>query len=113
MILRSPLGDLRRAVERLPERTRIAMLSGIRENEIIVGAYSDRVGGVCPMLAAHRCGGRTSAAHVARAWDRFCRAKGPRTAAPEELLALEALLEASLLDLHATAAPAGHEVAPA
>ena len=30
------------------------MLEGVRENEIIVGAYTDRDGGICPMLAAHR-----------------------------------------------------------
>ena len=56
-------------------RTREAMLTGIRSHEIIVGAYSDRAGGVCPMLAAHRCGGRTSFISFARAWDRFARAK--------------------------------------
>ena len=111
MILRSPIESLRRAVEKLPEHTRVAMLAGIRSNEIIVGAFTDRVGGVCPMLAAHRSGGRTSAAHFARAWDRFCRAKGPRTATPEELLTLEALLEASLLDTHATPRPAEYELA--
>ena len=35
------------------------MLDGIEANHIIVGAYTDRHGGVCPMLAAHRNGGRT------------------------------------------------------
>ena len=113
MILRSRLGDLRRSVEALPEPTRVAMLDGIRANEIIVGAYSDRVGGVCPMLAAHRCGGRTSAGHFARAWDRFCRAERPRTARPEELLALEGLLEASLLDTESGAIAVESECTPA
>ena len=113
MILRSRLGELRRAIDRLPEHTRVAMLVGIRSNEIIVGAYSDRVGGVCPMLAAHRCGGRTSAAHFARAWDRFCRAKGPRTASADELLALEGLLEASLLATHSAPRAADHELVSA
>jgi hypothetical protein len=51
--------DLRLAIDCLPTSTRIAMLEGIRSNEIIVGAYTDG-GGVCPMLAAHRAGGRTS-----------------------------------------------------
>jgi hypothetical protein len=113
MILRSRLEDLRRSIEALPEATRVAMLIGVRENEIIVGAYSDRVGGVCPMLAAHRCGGRTSADHFARAWDRFCRVKQPRTAAPDELLALEGLLEASLLNTAAAAVQIEHEATPA
>src|SRR3712207_7577220 len=47
-----------RAIDCLPERTKIAMLDGIAANTIIVGAYTDRRGGVCPMLAAHRHGGR-------------------------------------------------------
>src|SRR3954470_6283466 len=55
---RSPIEDLRLAIDCLPVRTRRAMLEGIRCNEIIVRAYADRAGGVCPMLAAHRCGGR-------------------------------------------------------
>ncbi len=56
----TPIDDLRLAIDCLPLRTREAMLEGIRANEIIVGAYTDRAGGVCPMLAAHRHGGRTS-----------------------------------------------------
>jgi hypothetical protein len=32
------------------------MLKGIGVNRIIVGAYTDRHGGTCPMLAAHRNG---------------------------------------------------------
>jgi hypothetical protein len=47
------------------------MLDGIANSRIIVGAYTDRQGGVCPMLAAHRNGGRTSLASFARAWDRY------------------------------------------
>ena len=46
------------------------MLDGLNSNEIIVGAYSSE-GGICPMLAAHRSGGRTSFISFARAWDRF------------------------------------------
>ncbi len=63
---RSPIEDLRLAIDCLPLRTRVAMLEGIRSNEIIVGAYTDRDGGVCPMLAAHRCGGRTNFISFAR-----------------------------------------------
>ena len=48
------------------------MLRGIDANPIIAGGYSDkRAGGICPMLAAHRNGGRTNLASFARAWDRF------------------------------------------
>ena len=43
-------------LDELTRRAIEAMLEGIRTNEIIVGAYSDRDGGVCPMLAAHRNG---------------------------------------------------------
>ena len=46
------------------------MLEGIRANEIIVGAYTDE-DGICPMLAAHRAGGRTNFISFAKAWDRF------------------------------------------
>jgi hypothetical protein len=92
----SPIEDLRLAIDCLPLHTREAMLAGVRSNEIIVGAYSDRAGGVCPMLAAHRCGGRTSFVSFARAWDRFASAKRARTASARELRVLEVHLEASI-----------------
>src|SRR3954452_14686384 len=89
--------ELRQAIDCLPERTRRAMLDGIEANEIIVGAYTDRRGGVCPMLAAHRHGGRTSLATFAKAWDRYTRAgRRPRPATARELNTLKAMLEASL-----------------
>ena len=86
------------------------MLGGIEANDIIVGAYTDRRGGVCPMLAAHRNGGRTSLASFARAWDRYTGARGrARPATPRELNTLRAMLEASIaldegLDLSSVAA---------
>jgi hypothetical protein len=97
---RATIEDLRTAVECLPRSTRIAMLDGLRSNEIIVGAYS-RDGGICPMLAAHRAGGRTSMISFARAWDRFAltgRNAHPRPATPRELRILATHLEASLLE---------------
>jgi hypothetical protein len=90
--------DLRRAIDCLPERTKVAMLDGITESTIIVGAYTDRRGGVCPMLAAHRRGGRTDLLAFAHAWDRFCEARRPRPATERELTVLKAHLEASLYD---------------
>jgi hypothetical protein len=93
----TPLDDLRLAIDCLPLRTREAMLEGVRADEIIVGAYSDRSGGVCPMLAAHRHGGRTSFVSFAHAWDRFAGAKRARRATTRELRVLEAQLEASIL----------------
>lgn len=73
------------------------MLRGIETNRIIVGAYVDRdSGGICPMLAAHRNGGRTSVAAFARAWDDYTNAKRPRRATRREVNALRSLLERSL-----------------
>jgi hypothetical protein len=92
-----PIEDLRIAVDCLPSQTRVAMLEGVRRWPIIVGAYTDRRGGVCPMLAAHRCGGRTDFLAFARAWDRFTHAKRPRRATEREVATLVAYLEASLL----------------
>ena len=74
------------------------MLDGIVSNRIIVGAYTDRQGGICPMLAAHRHGGRTALASFARSWDRYTNAHGrPRPATERELRTLKAMLEASLI----------------
>jgi hypothetical protein len=74
------------------------MLTGVEANRIIVGAYTDSRGGVCPMLAAHRNGGRTSLASFARAWDRYTDARGvARPATERELNTLRAMLEASIL----------------
>jgi hypothetical protein len=93
---RSRIEDLRLAIDCLPVRTRQAMLAGVRGNEIIVGAYSDRHGGVCPMLAAHRNGGRVTLLAFARSWDAFTNAKRVRKATPRELRTLEHLLVSSL-----------------
>ena len=72
------------------------MLDGVRGNSIVVGAYTDGDGGICPMLAAHRNGGRTSFLSFARAWDAFARADEVRPATARELRVLENLLVASL-----------------
>jgi hypothetical protein len=88
---------LRLAVEALPPRTCEAMLKAIGSTPIVAGAYVDREsGGVCPMLAAHRNGGRTNLASFARAWDRYTGAKRPRLATRRELRTLRALLVSSL-----------------
>lgn len=85
------------AVDALPRHTKEAMLRGIETNRIIVGAYVDsRSGGVCPMLAAHRNGGRTSVASFAVAWDDYTGAKRPRRATRREVRTLRSLLEWSL-----------------
>ena len=92
-----PTYDLRVAVERLPQHTKEAMLRGIDTNRIIVGAYVDTSsGGICPMLAAHRNGARTSVANFASAWDTYTCAKRPRRATRREVRTLRSLLEWSL-----------------
>jgi len=94
-----PARDLRTAIDCLPLKTRRAMLGGVEANRIIVGAYTDRSGGVCPMLAAHRNGGRTNFGTFARAWDAFTGAnqRKPRRASRREVRTLEGHLEMSLV----------------
>jgi hypothetical protein len=88
---------MRVVVDCLPYETKVAMLDGLGRYQIIAGAYSDRRGGVCPMLAAHRCGGRTDFRAFARAWDRFTGArKRGRRASERELRTLTAQLERSV-----------------
>jgi hypothetical protein len=106
---------LRSVVDCLPYETRVAMLEGLRRyDRIIVGAYTDRTGGVCPMLAAHRCGGRTDFRSFARAWDGFTGAgRRARTATDRELRTLTAQLEASLWEEDELRAQTLHIDAPA
>lgn len=99
-----PARELRNAIDAMPLETRRAMLDALDANPIIVGAYTAPGGGVCPMLAAHRNGGRTDYAPFARAWDRYARAgKRARPATEGELTALRTMLEASIADEHVTA----------
>jgi hypothetical protein len=90
---------LRNSVSAMPNSTKQAMLDGIRSSRVIVGAYVDKRGGVCPMLAAHRNGGRTNFGTFARAWDAFTGAnqRKPRRASRREVRALENYLELALL----------------
>ena len=78
------------------------MLRGIRRNRIIAGAYADKQsGGICPMLAAHRNGGRTNFGAFAIAWDDFTGETGasrPRRATRREVGTLLSYLELSLLE---------------
>jgi hypothetical protein len=89
---------LRNAVYALPSHTKQAMLRGIRGNRVIVGAYVDKRGGVCPMLAAHRNGGRTNFGTFANAWDSYTGAgRKPRRASRREVRTLEGYLEMALI----------------
>jgi hypothetical protein len=94
--VRDPITALERAIQALPRATRAAMLEGIGEHPIVCGAYTDGKGGICPMLAAHRHGGRVTLLAFARSWDAFTRARRARRATPRELRTLEHLLLASL-----------------
>jgi hypothetical protein len=97
---RRAIDDLRLAIQCLPRATRVAMLEGLAGNDIIVGAYTNH-DGICPMLAAHRAGGRTNFIGFAEAWDRFAQRSGAtkraRRASARELLILRTHLQASLL----------------
>lgn len=89
-------GELRAAIERLPLRTRQAMLEGIQSNPIIVGADGDPRGGVCPVYATARPPSKRVGAPFARAWDRYAGARMPRPASKRELRALSSMLESSI-----------------
>jgi hypothetical protein len=91
----------------LPIETKQAMLVALDYETIVTGAYTHD-GGVCPMLGAHRRGGRTDRESFAHAWDRYTGAKKGRIATERELRTLRCMLEASLLepvDLHSVERP--------
>jgi hypothetical protein len=87
---------LNRAVRSLPPDARRVMLEAIDDDELIIGAYTDRRGRTCPMLAAHRRGARIDVGDFPKAWDAFGRARRPRLATPRELEILRALLQESV-----------------
>jgi hypothetical protein len=87
---------LNRAVQALPPDARRAMLEALDNDELIIGAYTDRRGRTCPMLAAHRRGVRIDVGDFPRAWDAFGRATRPRPATQRELDVLRAQLEESV-----------------
>lgn len=86
----------------LPIETKQAMLVALDNETIVTGAYTHD-GGVCPMLGAHRRGGRTNRDSFAKAWDRYTGAEKGRRATEREIRTLRCMLELSLLepvDLH-------------
>ena len=72
------------------------MLEALDADELIIGAYTDRRGRTCPMLAAHRRGAKTDVGDFPPAWDAFGRARRPRPATRRELEILRALLEEAI-----------------
>ena len=94
--------ELRRSIDVLPERTRQAMLIGLENNTVITGAFAGTKDGACPMMAAHREGGRTSCCTFPEAWDKFCGVHGRnivRPATEYEVMILCQEIEASLQPL--------------
>ncbi|HEY1523895.1 MAG TPA: hypothetical protein VGF70_12855 [Solirubrobacteraceae bacterium] len=81
------------------------MFSALDDEELIVGAYTDRRGRVCPGLAAFRRGAKFGAGAFPRAWDDFAQARRPRAATQRELEILRALLEESLAETVVPIAP--------
>src|SRR4051812_48425445 len=105
---RNAAARLRAAVDMLPTETKQAMLVGLDNETIVTGAYTHD-GGICPMLAAHRRGGRTDRQSFAHAWDHYTGANKGRAASERELRTLRCMLEASLLepvDIHSVERPA-------
>src|SRR6476646_10114428 len=94
---RNAASRLRAAVEMLPIDTKRAMLVGLDDETIVTGAYTHD-GGICPMLAAHRRGGRTDRESFAHAWDRYTGANKGRVATEREVRTLRCMLEASLIE---------------
>lgn len=100
------VAELRRSIDVLPERTRKAMLVGLGNNTVITGAFAGG-DGACPMMAAHREGGRTSVCSFPQAWDTFTGVAGRhivRPATEYEVQILRREIEASL---EASLTPAG------
>lgn len=94
--------ELRRSIDVLPERTRKAMLHGLGNNTVITGAFAASGQGACPMMVAHREGGRTSCCTFPEAWDKFTGVHGRhivREATPYEVQILCEEIEASLVPL--------------
>ncbi len=102
---RRPAQELRATIDGLPLEVRQAVLAGLNSRRIIAGAHADGAGGVCPMVAADvrwQCVDRDSVARAqeaARAWDRYTEATNAwHPATKRQLLALRAMLEASILE---------------
>src|SRR4051794_2899062 len=94
---RNAAARLRAAMDMLPIETKQAMLAGLDSETIVTGAYTHD-GGICPMLAAHRRGGRTDRDSFAKAWDRYTAANKGRRPTERDLLTLPCMLDASLLE---------------
>jgi hypothetical protein len=96
------VAELRRSIDVLPERTRQAMLIGLKNNTVITGAFAATGDGACPMMAAHLEGGRTKSCSFPEAWDRFTGVYGRQIIRPATEYEVQILceeIEASLVPL--------------
>ncbi|HEV2777057.1 MAG TPA: hypothetical protein VGV90_15815 [Solirubrobacteraceae bacterium] len=78
------------------------MLHGLGNNTVITGAFAASNQGACPMMVAHREGGRTSCCTFPEAWDKFTGVYGRqivREATPYEVQILCEEIQASLVPL--------------
>jgi hypothetical protein len=78
------------------------MLHGLGNNTVITGAFAASNQGACPMMVAHREGGRTSCCTFPEAWDKFTGVYGRhivREATQYEVQILCEEIEASLQPL--------------
>ena len=95
--------SLRNEVSRLSPAMAAAMLSGLDQQPVVVGQYSDGSGGACPLLAGQRAGGPLN--HSTRfpdIWDAFCKVRSyrkARKASRHELVMLRMLLNEHLMPL--------------
>jgi hypothetical protein len=101
----APPEPLEVAIERLPMRTRLAMLAAVRcpRTPLIAGRYSVPGLGACPLLAAHTAAaGANAPSTFAGAFDRFTRTPTgePRLVSGDERGALGELLLASIKREH-------------
>jgi hypothetical protein len=90
----------------LPIETKEAMLVALDSETIVTGAYTHD-GGVCPMLGAHRRGGRTDRESFAKSGERYTGAGKGRRATEREIRTLRCMLEVSLfapVDIHSVQA---------
>ena len=106
---RATITDLRRAIDGLPRRHPGGDARGDPQQRHHRRRLHRPRRRICPMLAAHRHGGKTSLIAFAKAWDLFAlggaRDRAARRATRRELLVLNAHLEASLLEEDAGARP--------
>jgi len=92
---------LRQEVTSLSPAMAAAMLSGLTNQPLVTGQYTDGEGGTCPLLAANRAGAPLAQqTNFPSTWDLFCGLKSSRQARPattHEIHILTLLLQARVM----------------